>query len=148
MKARSIEAVRLLLSAGAIPSHQDEKGDTPLHLAARMGSCGVCQLLLKAGADPGVPNSGGWDCPSGGGALCAPTSACPTPSHDVALAHADAQVQDLLFKALIGPGAFEALTPHEALAAAGPVDPLAALLFDRGSCPERAFLDICEILLL
>ena len=73
----------------------------------------------------------------------------PRPArHPVTMSHADAQVQDLLFKALIGPEAFEALTPHEALAAAGPVDPLAALLFDRGSCPERAFLDICEILLL
>ncbi len=30
----------------------DPKGDTPLHLAARMGNLAVCDLLIRAGADP------------------------------------------------------------------------------------------------
>lgn len=34
----------------------DPKGDTPLHLAARMGNLAVCDLLVRSGADPGVLN--------------------------------------------------------------------------------------------
>lgn len=30
----------------------DPKGDTPLHLAARMGNLAVCDLFIRAGADP------------------------------------------------------------------------------------------------
>jgi len=34
----------------------DPKGDTPLHLAARMGNLAVCDLFIRSGADPGSLN--------------------------------------------------------------------------------------------
>lgn len=34
----------------------DPKGDTPLHLAARMGNLAVCELFIRSGADPGALN--------------------------------------------------------------------------------------------
>lgn len=34
----------------------DPKGDTPLHLAARLGNLAVCDLFIRSGADPGVLN--------------------------------------------------------------------------------------------
>lgn len=35
----------------------DPKGDTPLHLAARMGNLAVCELFIRSGADPGSLNN-------------------------------------------------------------------------------------------
>ncbi|MBD0864795.1 MAG: sigma-70 family RNA polymerase sigma factor [Rhodobacteraceae bacterium] len=34
----------------------DPKGDTPLHLASRMGNIGVCALFIRSGADPASLN--------------------------------------------------------------------------------------------
>lgn len=34
----------------------DPKGDTPLHLAARMGNLALCDLFIRSGADPGALN--------------------------------------------------------------------------------------------
>lgn len=34
----------------------DPKGDTPLHLAARMGNLALCDLFIRSGADPGSLN--------------------------------------------------------------------------------------------
>lgn len=34
----------------------DPKGDTPLHLAARMGNLAVCDLFIRSGADPSALN--------------------------------------------------------------------------------------------
>lgn len=34
----------------------DPKGDTPLHLAARMGNLAVCDLFIRSGADPAALN--------------------------------------------------------------------------------------------
>lgn len=34
----------------------DPKGDTPLHLSARMGNLAVCDLFIRSGADPGALN--------------------------------------------------------------------------------------------
>ncbi len=34
----------------------DPKGDTPLHLAARMGNLAACDLFIRSGADPGSLN--------------------------------------------------------------------------------------------
>ncbi len=34
----------------------DPNGDTPLHLAARMGNLAVCDFFVRSGADPGVLN--------------------------------------------------------------------------------------------
>ncbi|WP_236641357.1 hypothetical protein [Paracoccus aeridis] len=36
----------------------DPKGDTPLHLAARMGNLAVCDLFIRSGADPSALNHG------------------------------------------------------------------------------------------
>jgi ankyrin repeat protein len=46
--------VELLLSAGADPNLGDDRGETPLTLAALnpLGSINVVRLLLRAGADP------------------------------------------------------------------------------------------------
>ena len=30
----------------------DPKGNTPLHLAARMGNLAICDLFIRSGADP------------------------------------------------------------------------------------------------
>lgn len=35
----------------------DTKGDTPLHLAARVGNLALCDLLVQSGADPGAYNN-------------------------------------------------------------------------------------------
>ncbi|WP_328824649.1 sigma-70 family RNA polymerase sigma factor [Mesorhizobium neociceri] len=34
----------------------DPKGDTPLHIAARMGNLALCDLFIRSGADPGARN--------------------------------------------------------------------------------------------
>lgn len=34
----------------------DPKGDTPLHLAARMGNLAICELFIRSGTDPGALN--------------------------------------------------------------------------------------------
>lgn len=39
------------------------KGDTPLHLAARMGNLAVCDLFIRSGADPGSLNHD-WQTPA------------------------------------------------------------------------------------
>ena len=37
----------------------DLNGDTPLHIVARMGQLGLCELFVPAGADLGAQNHGG-----------------------------------------------------------------------------------------
>src|SRR5687767_14198187 len=34
----------------------DAKGDTPLHIAARMGNLALCDLFIRSGADPNALN--------------------------------------------------------------------------------------------
>ncbi|KAL4101499.1 hypothetical protein PRIC1_005251 [Phytophthora ramorum] len=48
----SLEAVNLLLEAGADPNFQDAGGRSPLHWAARLNRTDVVRSLLQAGADP------------------------------------------------------------------------------------------------
>ena len=43
--------VKLLLDAGARPNQQDNRGQTPLHLAALLRQVDACKLLLGHGAD-------------------------------------------------------------------------------------------------
>ena len=45
----AIEIVRQLITAGADPSSRDEKGNTPLHWAARAGDRAVADLLVSKG---------------------------------------------------------------------------------------------------
>ena len=44
--------VRALLAAGAGPSAEDNKGQAPVHWAARLGDEGALRALIEAGADP------------------------------------------------------------------------------------------------
>ena len=50
---------RLLLRYRAAPAAVDDRGDTPLHLAAEQGALEACRLLLKAGADADAANRDG-----------------------------------------------------------------------------------------
>lgn len=53
VKARSLDRVRELLSAGADPSHWGNPwGQTPLHHAAMIGFEEIAEALLAANADP------------------------------------------------------------------------------------------------
>jgi RNA polymerase primary sigma factor len=54
-------AVQLHLTNGANPNARDEKGRTPLILAASRGHRTVCSLLLSAGADPDLKDDSGHD---------------------------------------------------------------------------------------
>lgn len=42
---------RLLLAHGARPTVADDSGDTPLHVAVRIGYVDLCVLLVQSGAD-------------------------------------------------------------------------------------------------
>ncbi|ETI21141.1 hypothetical protein G647_07485 [Cladophialophora carrionii CBS 160.54] len=46
-KANYVEIVRLLINAGVNINHQDEQGDTALHVAARFGHVECAKLLLE-----------------------------------------------------------------------------------------------------
>ncbi|CAH0479900.1 unnamed protein product [Peronospora belbahrii] len=48
----ALEAVDLLLDAGADPNFQDARGRSPLHWAARLNKTDVVRSLLEGGADP------------------------------------------------------------------------------------------------
>jgi hypothetical protein len=46
----------MLASAGVDVNQQNDKGETPLHIAARNGLVGVLANLLLAGGDPNIRN--------------------------------------------------------------------------------------------
>ena len=73
----------------------DSKGDTPLHIAARMGNRGLCDLFIRAGADPRARNH-----------------ERQTPA-DVASAEGHLLAAQLLFSFV---GKSQVDTPHQALA--------------------------------
>jgi len=54
-----IEAVRLLLAAGANPNVRDHMGDSPLRLCAEKGYVEVARLLLRCGATKTIDEWGG-----------------------------------------------------------------------------------------
>jgi RNA polymerase primary sigma factor len=54
-------AVQLHLTKGANLNARDEKGQTPLILAASRGHRAICSLLLSAGADPNLKDDTGHD---------------------------------------------------------------------------------------
>ena len=49
----------MLASAGVDVNQQNDKGETPLHIAARNGLVGVLANLLLAGGDPNIRNKAG-----------------------------------------------------------------------------------------
>ncbi len=56
---RSIEAVRVLLAAGADPCVVGSEGDSPLRSAAGHGDLEIARLLLRCGANATVDEPGG-----------------------------------------------------------------------------------------
>ncbi|WP_353286514.1 ankyrin repeat domain-containing protein [Wolbachia endosymbiont (group A) of Crataerina pallida] len=52
-------AIDLLLDAGADPNTQDNRGKTPLYLAAAIGNYDNADSLLSKGANPSIPNKKG-----------------------------------------------------------------------------------------
>lgn len=59
--AGAMESVRLHLRSGFDINSTDEKGRSPLILAASRGRLDLCQLLLAEGADPGIRDKDGND---------------------------------------------------------------------------------------
>ena len=53
------EDARACLRTGADPDARDEKGFTPLHIAAHKGHTAAIAALREAGADPGARNKDG-----------------------------------------------------------------------------------------
>ncbi|XP_054874660.1 uncharacterized protein si:ch73-193i2.2 isoform X2 [Amphiprion ocellaris] len=61
-KNDAVEAIRLLLRAGATIESTDYKLRTPLQLAANLGRSDAARLLLELGADAGVKDADGQLC--------------------------------------------------------------------------------------
>lgn len=59
--AGAMESVRLHLRSGGDVNAADEKGRSPLILAASRGHLDICQVLLEEGADPAVKDHEGND---------------------------------------------------------------------------------------
>ncbi|MGD9868457.1 MAG: ankyrin repeat domain-containing protein, partial [Hyphomicrobiales bacterium] len=59
--AGAMESVRLHLLSGIDINATDERGRSPLILAASRGRLDLCQLLLAEGADPGIRDNEGHD---------------------------------------------------------------------------------------
>ena len=57
--ARDIEIVRMLLERGANPNARSQSGSTPLHTVAFTGDRESLDLLLKHGAETGIPDNAG-----------------------------------------------------------------------------------------
>lgn len=55
-----IYKLKILLMAGANPDAKDENGETPLHVAARVGHLGMVKELVKFGGDVNAENLAGY----------------------------------------------------------------------------------------
>lgn len=60
--ADHLDAISLLLEAGAIVDGQDATGATPLWRACNGGRLTAAKMLLAAGADPNARNQEGYSC--------------------------------------------------------------------------------------
>ena len=66
LRSRALQSTHIwrqcacLLDAGADANAQGDKGQSPLHLAARRGSLDIVRLLLQSGADPNAVDHRGW----------------------------------------------------------------------------------------
>lgn len=54
-----VDAIRVLIEAGADVNHHGDGGYTPLHEAVEQGHAGVVRLLLQNGANPDAVNEDG-----------------------------------------------------------------------------------------
>ncbi|MGB4101269.1 MAG: sigma-70 family RNA polymerase sigma factor [Alphaproteobacteria bacterium] len=59
--AGAVESVRLHLNSGNNADAADEKGRSPLMIAASIGHLAICRLLLESGADPSLKDREGND---------------------------------------------------------------------------------------
>lgn len=51
-------AVKLLLNSGALVDPLDSSGKTPLHMASRQGHLHICRMLIDAGANISLTDTG------------------------------------------------------------------------------------------
>jgi ankyrin repeat protein len=68
-----LEAVRILLAAGADPNLRNDEGDSPLRMCALRGYLEMARLLLHSGADKAIDEAGGCDSAGRNALGCAAT---------------------------------------------------------------------------
>ncbi|HYO58718.1 ankyrin repeat domain-containing protein [Archangium sp.] len=90
---RQMEAVRMLLAAGADPNFKGSEGDSPLRACAQLGEHAMAAMLLRCGATRTIDEAGGM---SGMSALGWATSRLDIPMMELLLrAGADPEALDL-----------------------------------------------------
>lgn len=57
LQNNDIECAQMLLKSGAQPNVKQTDGQTPLHIAARVGNADMIRLMLKEGADPQIKSN-------------------------------------------------------------------------------------------
>lgn len=57
LQKNGIECAQMLLKSGAQPNVQQTDGQTPLHIAARIGKADMIRLMLKEGVDPKIKSN-------------------------------------------------------------------------------------------
>jgi ankyrin repeat protein len=93
VKRNHIEAVRILLAAGADPNVRDNVGDSPLRWCAEHGHLEMARLLLLCGATKTIRESGG---PTGMNALGFAATRLHVDMVRLLLAHgADPRIEDV-----------------------------------------------------
>ncbi|WPB77257.1 ankyrin repeat domain-containing protein [Archangium violaceum] len=90
---RQLEAIRLLLAAGADANYQGSEGDSPLRVCVEQGDLATAAMLLRSGATRTIDEAGG---PTGMSALGRAASRLDVPMIELLLrAGADPEASDL-----------------------------------------------------